>query len=501
VVKLELQFENKTCRYLRRNVWEAKDQEQTLEVKLPEGMPDIGSILAAWGQCVMRGKEWRSDGMNVSGGVMAWVLYAPADGAEPRWIEAWLPVQVKWSFADSVREGSIRACWLLKGVDARTLSARKMMVRANVSVLGEALEPSQEEISNAEQVPEDVQLLRRSYPVRLPVEAGGKTFVMDEEFSLPPSLPAPEKIVSCCFEPQVTEQKVLGGKAVFRGNGNFHMVYQGMDGQLHSHDQEISFSQFSDLDRDYDKDAEISTIMALSSLEPELQDGRVRLKCGMIAQYLINDAMMLELVEDAYSPDRSVDVQMRELRLPIVLDHVRETVRFDGVVPENASRIVDVSVCVEQPSVRRAGDLTELCCDGQFQVLFCDENGALQGQNARWSQTWELPASMDADILGMVQNISRPQFSNTSGQINLNGELLAAAKTVSQAAMPMVTGLKLGEATNPDPTRPSLILRRAGERSLWEIAKGTGSTVSAIRKANGLVDEPLDDRILLIPVS
>ncbi len=498
---MELQFENKTCRYLRRNVWESKDQEQTLEVKLPEGMPDIGSILAAWGQCVMRGKEWRGDGMNVSGGVMAWVLYAPADGTEPRWIEAWLPVQVKWNFSDSQREGSIRACWLLKGVDARTLSARKMMVRANVSVLGEALELAQEEISNADQVPEDVQLLRRTYPVRLPVEAGEKTFVMDEEFSLPSSTPAPEKLVSYCFEPQITEQKVLGGKVVFRGNGIFHMVYQSTDGQFHCHDQEVSFSQFSDLDRDYDKDAEVSTMMSLSSLEPELQEENIRLKCGLIAQYLITDGMMVELVEDAYSPCRSVNPQMQTLKLPVILDNTREMMRIEAAVPENASRVVDVSICMEQPSMRRAGDLTEICCDGQFQVLFCDENGALQGRNARWSHTWELPAAVDADVLSGVQNISRPIGSATAGQIGLHSELQAEAMTVSQQGMNMVTGLELGEMEAPDPARPSLILRRAGEDSLWEIAKGTGSTVSAIRKANALTDEPLDNRLLLIPVS
>ena len=498
---MELQFENKTCRYLRRNVWESKDQEQTLEVKLPDGMPDIGSILASWGQCVMRGKEWRGDGMNVSGGVMAWILYAPADGTEPRWIEAWLPVQAKWAFGDSQREGSIRACWLLKGVDARTLSARKMMVRANVSVLGEALEPAQAEISNAGQVPEDVQLLRRNYPVRLPVEAGEKTFVMDEEFSLPSSMPVPEKLVCCSFEPQITEQKVLGGKAVFRGNGNFHMVYKSADGQFHCHDQEFGFSQFSDLDRDYDKDAQVSIMMAMSSLEPELQEETIRLKCGLIAQYVITDGMMLELVEDAYSPGRAVEAQEQELKLPVILDKAQELVRIEAVVPENASQVLDVSICVEQPSMRRAGDLTELCCDGQFQVLFRDENGGLQGRNARWSQTWELPAAMDAEVLGMVMAVSRAAGSISSGQIGLHTELQVEATTVSQQGMNMITGLNLGDKAEPDPARPSLILRRAGEDSLWEIAKGTGSTVSAICKANGLKDEPLDDRLLLIPVS
>lgn len=498
---MELQFEKKACRCLRRNVWEVKDQEQTQEVKLPDGMPDIGNILAAWGQCVMRGKEWRSDGMSVSGGVMAWVLYAPADGSEPRSMEVWLPMQMKWSFPESIREGTIRVIWHLRGVDARTLSARKMMVRANASVLAEALEPCEEEISTADHVPEDVQLLRNTYPARLPMEAGEKIFAIDEEFTLPASEPAPEQLISFCLSPQVTEQKVLGGKAVFRGTGNFHMLYQGGDGQLHSWDQEVSFSQFSDLDRDYDKDAWISVMMALSSLEPELQEGHIRLKCGLIAQYLISDIVMLELIEDAYSPNRQVSVESRELQLPMILDSSQETIRFEGTIPENATRVVDVTVCPEHPSIRRAGDLTELECSGQCQVLFCDENGALQGRSARWSQVWELPASMDAEVLGAVQSVSRPQASLNAGQISLNGAVQAEAMTVSQQGMPMVTGLELGEMLRPDPGRPSLILRRAGEGSLWEIAKDTGSTVSAIRKANGLNDEPLDDRLLLIPVS
>ena len=48
--------------------------------------------------------------------------------------------------------------------------------------------------------------------------------------------------------------------------------------------------------------------------------------------------------------------------------------------------------------------------------------------------------------------------------------------------------------------RPSLILRRAGEEGLWELAKKTGSTVAAIRSANKLQEEPKPGQLLLIPV-
>ena len=65
----------------------------------------------------------------------------------------------------------------------------------------------------------------------------------------------------------------------------------------------------------------------------------------------------------------------------------------------------------------------------------------------------------------------------------------------------MITGLELGEIRELDPQRPSLILCRRGKRGLWEVAKGSGSSIEAIRAANGLDEDPDETQMLLIPVS
>ena len=39
-----------------------------------------------------------------------------------------------------------------------------------------------------------------------------------------------------------------------------------------------------------------------------------------------------------------------------------------------------------------------------------------------------------------------------------------------------------------------------GEESLWELAKTTGSTMDAIRRANNLENEPSPGQMLLIPI-
>ena len=493
---MELQFAKTPLNCLLRSVREVQDQEQTQEVRLPEGMPDIGRVLGAWGQCVLRGKQWNASAMSCNGGVMVWVLYAPEDGSEPRSVEVWLPMQMKWNFReDSQREGAIRTSWLLRSVDARTLSARKLMVRACASVLGEAMEPGETDLYTPDPMPEDVQLLRRSYPALLPREAGEKAYFVEDEISPSEGAAKPEKLLYCHVQPRITEQSVVGGKAVFRGELGVHLLCRYDDGQLRGSDHAIGFSQFSDLDRDYDDDARVDVMMAVSALEPELQEGILRLKCGLVAQYLIHERKMLELVEDAYSPHRSVTPRMQTLELPMMLDDRREELRLE--FPWDGDRALALAFYPEHPHLRRAGGLAEMEVPGTVQILSYDDQGNLQGDTVRSSSTWELPVGENASIQAQIQPNGWPQ----SGGGILRGDVSAQAVTMAGEGLNMVTGLELGEMTRPDPTRPSLILRRAGDDTLWELAKASGSSVEAIRSANGLAEEPEQGRILLIPVS
>ena len=76
---MELAFEKSQLQYWQQVISQMKEMELTQEVKLPAEMPDLGHILGAWGQVLIRGKEWRSSGVGISGGVMCWVMYMPEE--------------------------------------------------------------------------------------------------------------------------------------------------------------------------------------------------------------------------------------------------------------------------------------------------------------------------------------------------------------------------------------------------------------------------------------
>lgn len=492
---MELQWNQTDCHYLRTDLRTTENLEELQEIRLPDGFPDIGRVLCAWGQPVLRSKEWRSDAVSISGGVNAQALYIPEDGSEPRCVEAWLPFQAKWNLPDSRREGVIRANLCLRSADARTLSARKMLLRVSVGVSLEALEPAQQPVYKEGELPEGVQLLVKTYPVVLPKEAGEKLFTLEETLTVPGE--KPEKILSCQLFPMVTEPAVIGGRAVFRGECGVQLLYRKDSGEIGRYTGQLPFAQYAQLDHDYDKDAQVSVCMALSSMEPEISEEGVRLQCGLIAQYVIFDREMLRVAEDAYSPWQPVKPMLETLQLPMVLDRSAKSMSATGRLPDGIGRVVDASFFPDQPIQLRDEQGVESQMAGSFRVLYYDEQGQLQCDHQPWSAEWSLPLDISGEIDVQLSGM-QPVALNNGGW-----DTAAALEAISYSGqpVPMITGMELGEKAQPDPDRPTIILRRMNQESLWSIAKACGSTVEAIEKANQLTGEPAAGQMLLIPVS
>lgn len=484
---MQVQWSEKICPYLKTVIRQTQNAEQTLELRLPEEMPDIGRVLSAWGVCMMRSKQWRSEQMNVSGGISASVVYLPEDGSAPRIVEAWLPFQLKWTLPPTQRDGSILVRCHLRELDARTLSARKLMLRANVDVLGEAMESAEAEISVAEEIPEGVELLTQTYPVDLPTETGEKSFRFEDNITLDD----PQSRVTCAMDVQVTERSVLGNRAVVRGIGQVTYLYVDAQGQCRSGQQDIPFAQFVDLDREYNRQAQITLSPLLTGLEAERTEDGVRIVCDLTLQYIVRDTLLLTLTQDAYSPKYELDIQTQPLSLPTYLDTHTETIEVPLQFQDG--KLIDARFSPEIPQPLRDGAQVRIPLSGTTHILYEDADGSLQSATENWSDERTLPAAEDVTVTSNIVSISR---QNGGKRTMLTLELSATATQT----IPMITDLTRGE---PKQTaqRPSLILRRMNEPSLWALAKANDATVESIRKANALTDEPEQGRMLLIPIA
>lgn len=498
---MEGNFARKQIRCLDMPLRQLQNSEQTLEIKLPEGMPDVGQVLTAWGQPVLRSKEWRSDTVQFSGGMMIWVLYTPEDGSEEQCIHGWIPFQLRWDLPENTPEGVVHFRCLTRFVDGRSTSPRKILVRAGLAVMAEGYAAGDLEAAVPGEMPDNIAFLENTYPLRLRKEAGEKAFLLEETLRLPESVPEMDQLICWRMDPRVQDQRVLGDKAVIRGNGNLHVLYRSKNGQLHGWDFEVPFSQYAELRREYGSDARMELAMVPTALELEqLEDGSLSLKGGLAAQYVITDKEPVTLVEDAYSPGRELLVRQENITPPVILENRRENIYGEQTLPVQANVAADVQFLPDFPQQKSAEDGVELEYPGQYQILYYGENGKLQAASARWTGKQHIPAGEGSRVL------ANPQGADTLASVAGAGlqvkvEIPVEMTTDTAQVISMVTGVELGQTKNPDPNRPSLILRRVGQNRLWDIAKASGSTVDAIRRANGLTGEPGPDQMLLIPVN
>lgn len=499
---MELQFHKDPVRCLSKALQEGKSVELTQEIRLSDGMPDIGRVLGVWGQPVIRSKEWRSDSVGMSGGVMVWVLYAPEDGTEVRSMESWIPMQMSWDIPDGIPEGTVRFSSMIRFLDARSISARKMMLRVGICMICQALYPVEKSVSLPGEMPEDVQILRSCYPVRLRKEAGERAFSLDEDISMPEDSPKTEKILAYFMQPEITEKRIVGNRLLFKGQGNLRLLYRCPEGKLHHSDFELPFSQYADLQESYTADACADLYMAMTNLELDMpQDGQLRLKCSMIGQYGIDDLQMLQIPEDAYSTQRSVDLTMEDLELPVILDRRTELLAAEQNIPGLSGNMASLVFYPDQPRIRYTDQGIAAEQSALFQGIMSAEDGVLQSVNARWEGGMNLPADssvkidMTAQPKGFPESLPGLDGTAVTAQMQLHSTFSADQK------FSMITDMKLGEVEDQMQDRPSLILCRPSGERLWDIAKRNGSTIGAIREANGIEGEPEPERMLLIPVS
>lgn len=499
---MELPFEKTVCRYWKQKLYELRSLEQTQELRIPDGMPDVGRVISAWGQVVLRGKEWRDRGLGINGGVMMWVLYQPEGDAGLQRLESWIPFQERFDMPPTQEDGTIRIQTVLRGADARNISSRKLMLRCGIGLLVQALVPAQAEIGVPGELPEDVELLRSRYPMMLIRETGEKTFLLEEELELPGSVSPVQRLVYFQMEPELLDQKVMGSRAIFRGVGNLHVLYWNQEEKLCVYDFQVPFAQYMELEQDYEDEAKVSNLLCVTSLELDVgENGLLHLRCGLVSQYTVQDRSLLDLVEDAYSPCRDVSVTSEALTLPAILDSTVRTVDLSGKVSGGEGTLLDSSFQPVLPRISKTDAGVQILTEGNFRALSQDKSGRITAQEERAEEKYHQNAHTTTDTICFSWRKGAVTARREGSDWRVDTQMVLDLSSISSQSLNVVTAIELGPEREPDGDRPSVIIRAKGhDERLWDIAKRCGSTVGAIARINQLEGEPEDDALLLIPV-
>lgn len=501
---MELAFQTNPLRFLRCSAQEVRYQEETAETIVPDSYPDIASIADCYAGMVLRGKDCRDGSVLISGGIKAVILYNPEDNSYPRHLELYIPFTVKFEHPSLTERAQVLCTTRIRSVDARMINSRKAMLRTNFGCEIFAYQEAEEPLYTLQTECGALQTKVNSYPITLPLEAAEKSFVISDTLELPAGRPPIAQIYKAHCQIELTDQKLVGNKGVFKGALNCKILYLSDNQSLYLWQQQLPFSQYCEMQRDYDEES-ISVTPVLTGCDLELEgveDARhVLLTVNVLAQCLITGIRPLQLLEDAYCTQGSLQPVWKEYQMDSCLDRQisMQTVRqpLSGSIQE----ILDTDVYADYPTQEKEGEQTRILVPVSLHVLGFDENGSLCVCSGKAKAVQEFALSDQAVCRSIAVPAGEAFSSVVAGGAEVRCSISLETTCFAKQQLRTLCGGSVEEAASTE-LRPSVILRAAQKNEeLWNIAKACSATTNAIRAANHLESDKLPDGImLLIPV-
>ena len=498
---MELVFQENRREFLRRIMDETAAQEQTVDLIVPDSIPDCDRVVDAFGTVLIRSEECSSGSASVAGVVQAGALFVAEDGTV-QCMTAQIPFSFRKDFGAEQSECTMQCDCRLKSMDARMLNSRKILLRAGLTctMTVYAREPL---VTYAVDEPSpSLQLKQTTLPLRMPVGLGEKSFALNEELEIGAPM---SRVLKWMGRIRIGEQRLVGNKAVFKGEFLVHALYTDPDEALHARDWAVPFSQYVEMEREYEEDCGVQTRLCLTSaeLEPDLGNGRLYFSANLLAQSTAVGPQTVSVIEDAFCTDAELKPQWCEWALTGLLDSQSFRETATAVVEQAAKNVVDVRVYPDEVSRQRADGRIRLELPLNCSVLYTDADGALQGRTLRTAVTMETELAEDSRCAVTEIDCGEVFSAAGDGGIELRLPVGVTAECSAEHRLRGLCGGEIEPLLEDAERRPAVILRRTdGEEEIWEIAKSLRTPMSAIRAANELEGPTAPaNTMLLIPMS
>lgn len=501
---MELTFQSKPLCYLGCMIDEFCRQEETSEIIVPDSFPDIMCILDANAEAILRGKDCRNGNAILSGGIKGRILYL-AEGEElPRCLETYLPFSIKMEHAELTEYSQLICTIQVRSADGRMVNSRKAMLRTELSCRIVAYEDKKEDILELEKWPDYVQIRQEEYKVFLPLESSEKAFKVGDSLELP-GASSECHIYQCFCVPEVAQTKLVGNKALFKGQVQCKILYSGNDQRLHVYRHQLPFSQYCEFNSDFeDEIVDCYPVITGYDLQPEqeLSSNAFSINVHLLMQAVVSGRRTVVIPSDAYAVHGSLDAEWKKYTLTVSLDRqiLSQTLRcqMNGPVID----VIDWEVYPDNPVWNRRADETQIIMGVGLHVLGYDREGKLCSSNHYLQGETSLALAANSSCACHHTSVGSVYLSPCASGLDAQVDISVVAMCSSEQ---IISGLCAGtvEKDNAEKERrPSVILKRiTKETELWEIAKYTRTKAEAIQAANSIENDIISPgEILLIPI-
>lgn len=500
---MDLTFYTNKMTYLSKIFAEVRHQEETAETVVPDSYPDAASVADCFASVMLRGKEFQNGTAVISGAVKAGVIYHPEDNSYPRLMEFYLPFSVSFDSPALTETSQIAAELKIASADARIINSRKILLRVNISCDIAAYITQEFDVHQLQTKDERLQLKQQTFRANVPAEMEERTFVINEILNLQPGQPPISQIYKTRCNCRVTDKKLVGNKAVFKGTLQCRMLYRGENDILYTHSAIVPFSQYCELDRDYDEGTlSISVVFTGCDVSTD-HEGVPALTANLLVQCLVYSPWETELVEDAYCVGADLTSQWQHNLIACRLDSKSEQLSVRHPIPGTMSEIIDTEIYDDFPLYKQCGDTMKIIIPIHVRVFGMDDHHAATSRQVRAEISLEYPLADNAECHVRINSFDGCMVHTVQDALDFQCTSQADVCFTAVQELATLCGGCINENSTAESRVPSMILRAISEEQpLWDVAKAYKTTVTALRRANEIdADYTPDHGMLLIPIS
>ncbi len=497
---MEISFENKVMTYYREICRQSKRIQISAESVVPDTDEDIGRLASVHTSVMLKSKDLTGRGVLISGEAAASLLYITEDQQSVSFVRLTKLFTIEYEAADIDTDTVAQISLSVLNTEARVINPRKVSV--TLELCGDLSCYKPEELCVESSLPKDkCKCLHARYDnaeLVLACAACEKTFSISEQFPFPSGKPCPSRLVSQKVEFIIGDCQLIGRKLIIKGTAEIGVCYLSQEANYPVKAEfSTPFSQIVDIG---EESMDGCTVLPeLTSGYFELTDtinGEKALDTELhgVLQIVCRSRRDVSYVADAYSNLMPAECVRESCQYGVLSDTQRIKLSADERISivDDCEDVLSAFVSIAHLSQEQA----KLSASVNIDVVYRTTGGLLS--SARRSVSMEGDCgSAGIRLLGsrLTDVYLRPDNQFIDGHISVElSYLMCSAVEISKVAAVSL------DDESPYDTReyPTVTMVRAGDESLWELAKTYHSCVEKISEINPMEGE-LKGRMLLIP--
>ena len=479
------------------------------EYTLPEYCPDMAVVLKTFADPRIQNRQWSGDQLLLDGNAVIRVLYLDEERRCVRALEFTQPFSCTLRGDERADNASVELDLSTKYLNCRALSPRRVEVRGAVVVSARADCAVNKTFVTAM---EDSGLYSRTetVPVTVPGGVCDKVLSVSESLEFDDTLPPAEMLLGGECRAVIRECKLLGGKAIIKGQVYVHQLYTDDTDGVHTHclDYTLPFSQIMDIDdaregMPYRASVQILSDTERCSVGPDGENTVLDVTVKLLIQVQVYHQEELSLLLDAYHSRFPVAAQTEEI----------EVCSFIGARWENAalpmqlsvpagrwSEILDIAVQPQTLFAECQEDRAEVKGRMSICVLARDADGEIVYDE--FVEEYGLQYDCNGNEMLLKPKVTDLQYRTVGDKLELQVKLCVAISEYQCSKQQFISDLHL-QSESPYPQQRFTALLYYAERGekVWDIGRSCHTSPMSIMEENGMTHECISENtVIVVPV-